>query len=137
LLELFARSRNDDVPLMIVAVGEADDMERGLARAATLLRDPIATIERIRLCKRAGVRLDEPRPLPAADEEGVPLFQKLMLYAGEQARFERHALYVRVIRELRPSGAARPRRFAASGDTPITAPRTASASSRCAATPRS
>jgi PII-like signaling protein len=45
--------------------------------------------------------LAPPTPLPAADEHGLAVWQKLMIYASEQARHGRRPLHVELVRRLR------------------------------------
>ena len=71
-----------------------------------LLHDPVLTLERIRVCKRDGVLLAEPRHLPEQDDAGLGIWQKLMVYAGEQARHDGHPLYIQLIRRLREENAS-------------------------------
>ena len=99
-------SRNPDVPLMIVSVGDGHRIARALPEVSSLLPRPIMTLERIRVCKRDGKLLAEPRSVPHRDEEGMHLYGKLMIYAGEQARTHGHPLHTHLIRELRASRAA-------------------------------
>ena len=57
--------RNADVPLMVVAVGDgARDRRRAAPSSRDAARRPLATLERVRVCKRDGALLAEPR-LPA------------------------------------------------------------------------
>ena len=63
------------------------------------------TAERVRVCKRDGQRLAEPRPVPEAGEAGRPPFVKLMVHAGEQSRADGDPLHHRLVRELRAAGA--------------------------------
>jgi len=99
-------SRNATVPVMVVSVGTGEAVAGALAGLAGLLDDPIATLERVRVCKRDGVLLSAPRSLPEQDDAGLGIWQKLMVYAGEQARHEGHPLYVQLIRRLREEGAS-------------------------------
>jgi PII-like signaling protein len=99
-------SRNADVPMMIISVGEGAAVGRLLPELGAMLRRPLLTLERVRVCKRDGVRLAEPQHLPETDPSGLGIWQKLMVYAGEQARHGRHPLYVELIRRLRMGGAA-------------------------------
>jgi PII-like signaling protein len=64
------------------------------------------TLERIRVCKRDGRLLEEPRDVPAADPSGLGVWQKLMVYAGEQSRHAGRPLYQELVRALREAGAA-------------------------------
>ena len=99
-------SRNADVPLFVVSVGSGALVGSALEGLAALLADPIVTIERVRVCKRDGVLLARPRPLPEQDDAGLGVWQKLMVYAGEQARHEGHPLHIQLIRRLREEGAS-------------------------------
>jgi PII-like signaling protein len=99
-------SRNADVPMMIISVGEGAAVARVLPGLGAMLHRPLLTLERVRVCKRDGVRLAEPQHLPETDPSGLGIWQKLMVYAGEQARHGRHPLYVELIRRLRAAGAA-------------------------------
>ena len=99
-------SRNDAVPLMVISVGAGPVVNAALERLGGLVRDPIATLERIRVCKRDGVLLAEPRHLPERDDAGLGVWQKLMVYASEQARHDGHPLYTQLVRRLREEGAS-------------------------------
>src|SRR6185503_14409778 len=57
-------SRNAAVPLMVVSVGSGDAIGDALEGLDAILADPIATLERVRVCKRDGVLHSEPRHLP-------------------------------------------------------------------------
>ncbi|HEU5362287.1 MAG TPA: DUF190 domain-containing protein [Gaiellaceae bacterium] len=99
-------SRNDGVPLMIISIGSGDTIARALPVLDQLLTDPIVTLERVHVCKRDGRLLAQPRHLPEQDDAGLGIWQKLMVYAGEQARHGTHPLYVELIRRLREQGAS-------------------------------
>jgi PII-like signaling protein len=97
--------RNADVPLMIISVGSGEKIAAALPDLAAALPRPLMTLERVVVCKRDGERLAEPRHLPDTDESGLAMWQKLMVYSGEQARHGRHPLYVELIRRLREADA--------------------------------
>jgi len=99
-------SRNEAVPVMVVSVGAGHVIARALAGLDPLLRDPIATLERVRVCKRDGRLLAEPRDLTGRDEAGLGIWQQLTVYAGEQARHDGRPLHVELIRRLRREGAS-------------------------------
>lgn len=99
-------SRNANVPLMVVSVGSGESVAAALPKLGGLLDRPLLTLERVRVCKRDGELLAEPAHLPDADREGLQIWQKLMVYAGEQAHYERRPLYVQLVRRLREAGAA-------------------------------
>jgi PII-like signaling protein len=98
--------RNAEVPLMIIAVGDGDRIERALPELGALLERPLATLERVRVCRRDGQALAKPRELPGSDASGLPLWQKLMVYSSEQARHDGRPLHVELVRRLREAGAA-------------------------------
>jgi PII-like signaling protein len=99
-------SRNADVPLMIVALGNGATIAALIPELEALLDRPLLTLERVHLCKRDGVLLAEPRFLPEEDELGLGIWEKMMVYAGEQARHGKHPLYIEIVRRLRAAGAA-------------------------------
>lgn len=98
-------ARNADVPLMVISVGDREPIASVLPELADLLDSPPMTVERVRVHKRDGQRLSEPLALPERDESGLGRWQKLMVYAGEQARHEGRPLYSGLIRRLREQGA--------------------------------
>ena len=98
--------RNAGVPVMIIAIGSGGEIARVLPELGALLRRPLLTLERVRVCKRDGELLARPRELPATDERGLALWQKLMVYTSEQARHGRSPLHQALVRRLRESGTA-------------------------------
>jgi PII-like signaling protein len=93
---------NGDVPLMVVAVGEAERLAAALGELGTLVAEPFATWERVRVCKRDGRRLADPGDAPS----DPPMRQKLTVYASEQALHEGRPLSAELVRRLRAAGAA-------------------------------
>jgi PII-like signaling protein len=91
-------ARNAAVPMMVISVGDGERIAAVLPALEALLARPLATLERVQVLKRDGERFGA----PAADG---PL-QKLIVYAGEQARHHGHPLYVELLRRLRAAGAA-------------------------------
>ena len=101
--------RNVDVPLMVIAVGSGDQIAKILPELGGLLRRPLITVERVRICKRDGESFERPHPLPGVDEHGLPLSQKLMIYTSEAAMHGAlpiHRALVRALREQRSSRGA-------------------------------
>lgn len=98
---------NAHVPLMVIAVGDGQTIAELLPELEALLPQPLITLERVRVCKRDGHKLAEPQRLPATDATGLGIWQKLMVYFGEQARTgDGHPLNHQLIRTLRRAGAA-------------------------------
>jgi PII-like signaling protein len=98
--------RNAEVPLMIIAVGAGETIASLLPELGALLSRPLMTLERVRVCKRDGERLAEPRHLPETDASGLGVWQKLMVFAGEGARHDGGPLYRAIVLALRAAGAA-------------------------------
>jgi PII-like signaling protein len=94
---------NAQVPLMVIAVGDGDRIAGLLPELGAMLERPLITLERVRVCKRDGVLLAEPGEV---DHSGLPVSQKLMVYAGEQSRHRGHPLSDQLVRGLRAAGAA-------------------------------
>lgn len=98
--------RNTEVPMMIIAVGAGAQIARVLPDLGAMLRRPLVTLERVRVCKRDGQLLAAPTALPAVDEHGLAVWQKLMIYTSEQARHARSPLHLALMRRLRASQAS-------------------------------
>lgn len=88
--------RNAAVPMMLIAVGAGAAIAGALRELDGLLRRPLATLERVRVCKRDGERLADPHALPETDASGLPVWQKLMIYSSE---------HTELLERLRASGA--------------------------------
>lgn len=99
-------SRNVDVPMMIISVGGADRIARVVPLLGEMLRRPLLTVERIRVCKRDGALLARPDGLPMTDLQGRPLWQKLMVYTSEAALHDGAPIHRALVRRLRTSGAS-------------------------------
>lgn len=99
-------SRNADVPLVVVAVGTDGSIADALAELGPHLDDPLATLERVRVCKRDGHTIASLPHLPETDPGGLGVWQKLIVYTGEQARHGRRPLYVELVHRLRLEGAS-------------------------------
>jgi len=93
--------RNTDVPMMIIAVGSGERIGRVLPEIGGMLRRPVVTLERVRVCKRDGQLLERPHALPGTDEHGLALFQKLMVYSSEAARYDGMPIHRALIHRLR------------------------------------
>jgi PII-like signaling protein len=93
--------RNADVPMMIIAVGPGERISRVLPELGGLLRRPLLTLERVRVCKRDGHLLGPPHALPGTDEHGLALWQKLMIYTSEADQHDGRPLHRALVRRLR------------------------------------
>ena len=72
-----------------------------------LIRRPLITVERVRVCKRDGELLERPHALPGTDEHGLSLWQKLMVYTSESARHNGQPIHRALIRQLRRTKTSR------------------------------
>ena len=97
---------NAEVPTMIIAVGAGDRIAATLPELGGLLRDPLVTLERVRVCKRDGQLLARPHNLPGTDERGLAIWQKLMVYTSQAATHEGRPLSLEIVRRLRRSDLA-------------------------------
>jgi PII-like signaling protein len=100
-------SRNVDVPVMIIAVGAGDQAAAGIAELESMLRQPLLTLERVQLCKRDGQLIARPTALPAADDNGRPLWRKLMVYTSEATLHDGVPIHRAIVQRLFAANAAR------------------------------
>jgi PII-like signaling protein len=96
-------SHNRSVPVMIVAVGSSAGIAGALAGLGQLPVRPVATLERVLVCKRDGEVLAAPERL---GHEGPPRWQKLMVYASEATLVGGLPLHAQLLRRLLGAGAA-------------------------------
>ncbi|MBV9817586.1 MAG: DUF190 domain-containing protein [Solirubrobacterales bacterium] len=97
---------NADVPMMVMAVGAGARIAEILPELGRMLDDPLVTVERVRVCKRDGQLLARPHELPATDEHGLAIWQKLTVFSSQAASYEGRPLHVEIIRRLRRTDAA-------------------------------
>jgi PII-like signaling protein len=97
---------NTQVPLMVIAVGARERIADAVAELRALPAEPLMTLERVRVCKRDGRRLALPEQVAAGDPSGLAVWQKLMVYCGEQSRHAQRPLSDQLVRALRAAGAA-------------------------------
>jgi PII-like signaling protein len=98
--------RNAEVPLMVVSVGDGERIASVLPELGRMLSRPLMTLERVRVLKRDGERRAQLESLPPVDESGLGRWQKLMVYASEQARYAGRPLHVALVHRLREEDAA-------------------------------
>jgi PII-like signaling protein len=99
-------NRNVDVPVMIIAIGTGARAAEAIPELEAMLRQPLVTLERVQLCKRDGQLLTRPATLPAADDRGRGLWQKLMVYTSEATRHEGAPVHRAIVKQLFDSRAA-------------------------------
>ncbi len=97
-------SRNAEVPMMVIAVGAGERIGCVLPELGPLLRRPLLTLERVRICKRDGRLLAAPDALPGADEHGMALWDKLMVYTSEAVQHRGEPILRAIVRRLRLAG---------------------------------
>ena len=96
--------RNEQTPMMVISVGSGEQISRVLPELGALLHTPLLTLERITICKRDGELLATPSALPGADENGMKLWHKLMVYTSEAALHDGQPIHRAVVRRLRALG---------------------------------
>jgi PII-like signaling protein len=96
--------RNAGTPMMVIAVGSGTRIARVLPELGGLLRDPLVTLERIRICKRDGDLLCQPSVLPGDGEPGLRPWHKLMVYTSEAALVDGQPIHRAITRRLRAAG---------------------------------
>ncbi len=99
-------ARNMDVPMMIIAVGAGEHVAAAMPELGRMLERPLVTLERVRVCKRDGVLLGTPHELPGTDENGLAMWQKLMIHTSHSDTHDGRPLHVEIVRRLRASDAA-------------------------------
>jgi PII-like signaling protein len=105
-------SRNAGTPMMVIAVGSGSRIAQVLPELGGLLRRPLLTLERVRICKRDGVLLCRPpsrsQSAPPGDAARRPaqmhLARKLMVYTSEAALFDGQPIHRAIVRRLRAAG---------------------------------
>jgi PII-like signaling protein len=98
--------RNAEVPMMVLAIGSGHSITRVLPELGALLRDPLITLERVRICKRDGELLERPHELPGTDEHGMALWQKLSIVTSAAAQHAGQPIYRAITRRLRATGSS-------------------------------
>lgn len=97
---------NAEVPMLVVAVGAGDRIAAVLPELGRLLRRPLLTLERVRICKRDGEVLQRPHPLPGTDDHGRELWQRLTVHGSQQATPAGPPAHREIVRRLRDAGHA-------------------------------
>jgi PII-like signaling protein len=97
-------SRQAGAPMMVIAVGSRDQMMSVLPDVSGLLRDPLLTLEPVRVCKRDGLVLSLPGQPPAAGDRGTARWQKLTVYTSEAARHDGQPIHRVLARRLLAAG---------------------------------
>jgi PII-like signaling protein len=99
--------RNVNVPLMIIAIGSTAQVSTAATELATVVPDPLLTVERVRLCKRDGELFARPQQLPATDDQGRTLWQKLMVFTAEGTTHDGLPIHRALVQRLLHSDTAR------------------------------
>jgi PII-like signaling protein len=99
-------TRNKNVPMEIVSVGDADVLQRVLPLLRDCLERPLVNLERIALLKQNGEQLDPLASLGSPGERSPEIWQAVRIYTRQTARFEGRTLSTELTRRLRKAGAA-------------------------------
>ncbi len=98
---------NNDVPLMIIAVGDGERIGAMIPELGALLKQPLLTLERVRVCKRDGRLFERPHELPSTDPSGLALWQKIMVFTSESTLHRGAPIHRSLVRGLRAAGTTR------------------------------
>lgn len=98
-------SRNLDVPTMVLTVGDGARIHRLLPELRGLLRRPLITVERVRLCKRDGHLIARPHVISGSDANGLGVWQKLTIYTSESKLSDGEPIHRGIVRRLRSTDA--------------------------------
>jgi PII-like signaling protein len=99
-------ARNQNVPLMVVSVGDQNRIGAAIGRLEQMLSEPLFTLEDTRVCKRDGLLLERPHDKTSISAYGMDVRQKLTVVISEAAVHERRPIYVELVRRLRAANAA-------------------------------
>lgn len=94
-------ARNADVPLMLIAFIRGGDLAGSLPSLAGLLDDPVATIERVQLCKADGAAFSTPLDAAVAENHR----QKITVHVEEGATHAGRPVHSELLLALRQAGA--------------------------------
>jgi PII-like signaling protein len=98
-------ARNADVPVSVVAVGQAKTIADALPRLGRMLARPLLLLERVTVCKVGGRAIAPLPELDGSDSSGLPVWQKVMVHAPEYSSYEGRPLYTALVRRLHDAGA--------------------------------
>lgn len=93
-------SSNVDVPIMIIAIGTAEQAHRAVPELEAMMNEPLVTVERVQVCKRDGQLLVRPPALPAVDAHGRELRQKLTIHTDESTHHDGAPIHRALVRRL-------------------------------------
>lgn len=95
-------ARNEQVPMMVLAVGAREEILACLGELHAMLPDGLFTVERVRVCKRDGELLQAPHRRDEIQEQGQPAgWQKLTVVASEATAHDGKPLHSELMRRLR------------------------------------
>ena len=99
-------SRNIEIPVMVIAIGTGDQALDAIREVEAMLRQPLLTLERVQLCKLDGELMARPAAVPAADDNGRALWQKLMVYTSEATLHDGVPIHRAIVKRLFDANAA-------------------------------
>jgi PII-like signaling protein len=97
---------NANVPMMVIAVGEAPCIGEAIGRLTQLLSAPLFAVDHVSLCKRDGRLVHPPDSASVPEEHGMAMMQKLTVVVSEAARHEGKPVHLELVQRLRGAQAA-------------------------------
>lgn len=97
--------RDASTPMIVTAIGSGQQLGLLLPEIGGLLRHPLITIEKVRVCKRGGRLISPPQAIAGTDASGRPLWHKLTVYACDSARHHNgRSIHQAISRRIRIAG---------------------------------
>jgi PII-like signaling protein len=93
----------NDAPIMVIAVGPASPIGPLLPELGGMLRHPVITLERVRICKHQGQLLSYPGENSDQEKLSSATWQKLIVHSPETSHHG-HPVHRAIMRELRAAG---------------------------------
>jgi PII-like signaling protein len=93
--------RNAEVPMLLMSVGPGEAVTQALGALRTMLPEVDATLERVSITRRDGVRISDPRPGEPVLGDGSNHRHKLTIYTSGDDRHGDHPLHREIVRRLR------------------------------------
>jgi len=91
---------------MVVSVGPRGVITGLLPRLRSLSGRHVTTLERVHVVRRDGLVLGDLPAIPTHDDSGLGIWQRVMVFCGEQARWQDGPLYSHLLRRLCEADAA-------------------------------
>ncbi len=93
--------QNSEVPILVVAAGAGSAVASAAEALDVALDKPLMTLERVQVCRRDGIAVADPEPVPPVLEHDLVWGQKLTVHSSDDDRVDGHPLHRVLVRRLR------------------------------------